>query len=80
MKTLVLSDIHANEPALRAVLDAAGECERIVFLGDLANFGPHPSECVDLLMKYDPICIMGNHDELIRLGGFYSTLYNSQFT
>lgn len=65
MKTLVLSDIHANEPALRAVLDAAGECERIVFLGDLANFGPHPSECVDLLMKYEPICIMGNHDELI---------------
>ncbi len=65
MKTLVLSDIHANEPALRAVLQAAGQCDRIIFLGDLANFGPHPSECVDLLMQYHPICIMGNHDELI---------------
>lgn len=65
MKTLVLSDIHANEPALRAVLQETGRCDRIVFLGDLANFGPHPSECVDLLMKFNPLCIMGNNDELI---------------
>ena len=65
MKTLVLSDIHANLPALLSVFDAAGDCDRIIFLGDLANFGPHPSECVNLLMKYNPICIIGNHDELI---------------
>ena len=65
MRTLILSDIHANEPALSAVLEDAGKCDRIIFLGDLANFGPHPAECVDLLMKYNPICIMGNHDELI---------------
>ncbi len=65
MKTLILSDVHANEPALNAVLKAALPCDRIIFLGDLANFGPHPSECVDLLKKYNPICIMGNHDELI---------------
>lgn len=65
MKTLVLSDIHANAPALMAVLQAAPPCERVVFLGDLANFGPHPSECVDLLQACDPICIMGNHDEQI---------------
>ncbi len=65
MKTLVLSDIHANRPALLTVLEKAGPCDRIVFLGDLANFGPHPAECVDLLMEYDPICIMGNHDALI---------------
>lgn len=65
MKTLILSDIHANEPALLSVLEDAGMYDRLVFLGDLANFGPHPSECVDLLMKRDPLCIMGNHDELI---------------
>ena len=65
MKTLVLSDIHANEPALKAVMQDAGPCDRIVFLGDLANFGPHPSQCVDIVKKLNPICIMGNHDEQI---------------
>lgn len=65
MKTLVLSDIHANEPALKMVIQDAGPCDRIVFLGDLANFGPHPSQCVDILKKLTPICVMGNHDEQI---------------
>lgn len=65
MKTLVLSDVHANEPALKAVLEDAGACDRIVFLGDLANFGPHPAQCVDTLKKLNPICILGNHDEQI---------------
>ena len=65
MKTLVLSDIHANEPALKAVLKDVGHYDRIVFLGDLANFGPHPAQCVDILKKLNPICIMGNHDEQI---------------
>ena len=49
MKMLILSDIHANLPALLAVLEAAGKCDKIIFLGDLANFGPHPSECVEML-------------------------------
>lgn len=65
MKTLILSDIHANFPALTAVLQDAGHFDRLVFLGDLANFGPHPGQCVDLLQQYDPICIMGNHDAQI---------------
>lgn len=70
MKTLILSDIHANAPALKAVLKAAPPCDRIVFLGDLANYGPYPRECVDILWKYDPICIMGNHDKEISYGEF----------
>lgn len=65
MRTLILTDIHANLPALKAVLMDAGEFERLVFLGDLANFGPHPAECVDLLRKYEPVCVIGNHDEQI---------------
>ena len=65
MKTLILTDIHANYPAFKAVLEAAGSWDRLLFLGDLANFGPHPSECVDLLRSLDPICVMGNHDLLI---------------
>ena len=65
IKTIILSDIHANAPALKSVLKAALPCDRIIFLGDLANFGPHPSECVNLLKEHNPICIIGNHDEQI---------------
>ena len=65
MKYLVLSDIHASLYALQAVLADAKDYEQIIFLGDLANFGPHPSECVDLLREYSPVCIMGNHDRKI---------------
>lgn len=65
MKTLILSDIHANEPALKAVLQDVGTFDRMVFLGDLANFGPHPALCVEILKRHNPICIMGNHDEQI---------------
>ena len=65
MKTLILADIHANLPAFKAVLDDAGSWDRLLFLGDLANFGPCPSECVDLLRSLDSINIMGNHDFFI---------------
>ena len=35
---------------------------------------------VILVIKDGEITEQGNHDELMRLGGFYSTLYNSQFS
>ena len=62
----MLSDIHANLPAFKAVLEAAkGQYDQVLFLGDLANFGPHPVECVELMKEHNAICIMGNHDEQI---------------
>lgn len=33
-----------------------------------------------LVLQNGRITERGNHEELMRLGGFYSTLYNSQFT
>ena len=32
-----------------------------------------------LVMKDGDICEQGNHEELMRKGGFYADLYNSQF-
>ena len=68
MRTLIIADVHANLPAFRAVLDDAGHFDQVLFLGDLANFGPCPSECVDLLRELDSINIMGNHDYFICCG------------
>lgn len=62
MRTLVLSDIHANLVALEAVLDAAGRWDRIWFLGDLIGYGPNPNECVERLRALGPLALSGNHD------------------
>jgi predicted phosphodiesterase len=62
MRRLILADIHANFPAFEAVLNDAGSFDEAVFLGDIVDCGPHPSECVDLLAEIGALCIHGNHD------------------
>lgn len=63
MRTLVLSDIHANLVALEAVLaDADGLWDRVWFLGDLVGYGPNPNECVERLRSLEPLALSGNHD------------------
>ncbi len=64
MRVLVLSDIHSNLEALRAVLRDAGAVDATWCLGDLVGYGPQPNECVELLRQCEPnvLCIAGNHD------------------
>lgn len=63
MRTLLLSDIHANLNAFEAVLEAAGEVDRVWFLGDVVGYGPDPNECVSLLKGLPELkALMGNHD------------------
>jgi len=64
MKMLIISDIHANWPALRAVLEAEADADQILCLGDLVNFGPQPAECVAWAKEIMPPerVIQGNHD------------------
>lgn len=64
MKIALISDTHANLPALEAVLEdiRVEGADQIVFLGDAATLGPHPRETLDLLRALDCVCIMGNHD------------------
>lgn len=65
----IISDIHANLPALRAVLadiEARG-IERIVCLGDVVGYGPDPGECWDLVSRLCHIIIRGNHDQALGM-------------
>jgi predicted phosphodiesterase len=63
MRILVLSDIHANLPALEAVLAAAGRPEAVWCLGDTVGYGPQPNECVERLRSLPGVhCVAGNHD------------------
>lgn len=64
MRRAIISDIHANQEALRAVLEdiesrGIGE---IVCLGDLVGYGPEPVECIELVRKSCRFTLMGNHD------------------
>jgi putative phosphoesterase len=65
----VLADVHANLPALEAVVEALRSrgVDRWVCAGDVVGYGPHPNECVARLRELDATTVLGNHD-LIALG------------
>lgn len=60
----VISDIHSNIVALRAVLDdiEPRDVEQIICLGDVIGYGPRPAECLDLIAEKVSKSLMGNHD------------------
>jgi diadenosine tetraphosphatase ApaH/serine/threonine PP2A family protein phosphatase len=62
MRCLVLSDIHSNLEAFRAVLEDAGPVDEVWCLGDVVGYGPDPNGCVELLRSLSHLCIAGNHD------------------
>lgn len=63
MRVLVISDIHANLAAFRAVLKKArGEYDEIFCLGDLVGYGSRPNECVELATQSCSLVLAGNHD------------------
>ena len=67
MRTLILSDVHANLEALDAVLEAAPPqyYDRLLVLGDLVGYGANPNEVVDKMFELTPdALIRGNHDKV----------------
>ncbi len=64
MRIAVISDIHANLPALETVLEAIDDAgvEEIWCLGDVIGYGAEPDECADLVRERCDLCLVGNHD------------------
>ncbi|MBQ4613581.1 MAG: metallophosphoesterase family protein [Akkermansia sp.] len=64
-RTAIISDIHANLDALRAVMKDYQEqqCTEVVCLGDVVGYNAYPSECLDLIRSLNGHVIKGNHDE-----------------
>src|SRR5512140_3448128 len=63
MRVLVISDIHANYPALEAVLADAGTVDETWCLGDLVGYGPDPNAVMELIREIPNLtCLLGNHD------------------
>jgi predicted phosphodiesterase len=79
MRLGIISDIHANLPALEAVLADAGEhsLSEIWCLGDVVGYGASPDACTELVRERCTRCLAGNHDlavlEQIELETFSPT-------
>ncbi len=70
----IISDVHANLPALTAVLNDIKEnnIKHILCLGDIVGYGPHPSECIQVLQEHGIFSVRGNHDYMVGSGKDFS--------
>jgi putative phosphoesterase len=60
MRILIISDIHANWPALEAV--AREPHDAVICLGDIVGYGPNARACTDWVREHATWVVQGNHD------------------
>lgn len=68
MRYALISDIHGNLPALRAVLDqikGRADIDAIYHLGDLVGYAPWPNEVVEFLAASGIAGVAGNYDSTV---------------
>lgn len=68
MRIALLSDVHANLPALEAVLAdvaARGDVMATYHLGDLVGYAPWPNEVVDVIRREEIAGVAGNYDSTV---------------
>jgi calcineurin-like phosphoesterase family protein len=79
--TYVIGDIHGCLQSLERLLHKIRPRpeDRVIFIGDYIDRGPHSREVVDLLLQlpYPSIFLMGNHEKMLLdyLAGGDSSLY-----
>ena len=78
MRVAVLSDIHANLPALEAVLEDTDDAQidELWCLGDVVGYGASPDECAALVRERCEPSLVGNHD-LAVLGALDTSTFSS---
>lgn len=68
MQIGIISDIHANMVALRAVLEHLDEehgIDRLLCAGDIVGYNTEPDAVIDALQERDASCVTGNHDAAV---------------
>jgi predicted phosphodiesterase len=68
MRVAIISDVHGNLPAMRAVLedvDRRGSFDAFVGGGDFAFGGAYPQRCIELAMERQFQSVRGNTDEWV---------------
>lgn len=67
MRYAILSDLHGNEPALRAIIKRLQTLSpnRVVCLGDIVGYNPFPDFCVRFVSENCDFVLRGNHDKAV---------------
>ncbi len=85
MKIALISDIHSNHAALKAVLKdiKKQKIEKIFCLGDLVGYGPYPNKIFTILKDANMQILLGNYDEAVAFekdecGCGYTNLISSE--
>jgi protein phosphatase len=60
MKIIIVSDIHANLAALKALPEE--QYDQLWCLGDLVDYGPRPHETIQWVKSHARVVVRGNHD------------------
>lgn len=72
MKIGIITDIHNNLAALKAVLKVfeRRQCEKIICTGDIIGIGPYPEETVTVMRDLNNLagCVRGNHENFLLIG------------
>jgi diadenosine tetraphosphatase ApaH/serine/threonine PP2A family protein phosphatase len=66
----IISDVHGNAMAFRAVLEDVRErgIDWILNLGDAIGYGPEPEQCIDLAAEHCRVNLCGNHEYAVMHG------------
>lgn len=68
MRTLILSDLHANAEALRSVMSRVRrkKFDAVACLGDFVGYGAQPNQVIDVMrtLRRPKLYIRGNHDRV----------------
>jgi predicted phosphodiesterase len=68
VRLAIISDLHANREALKAILadiESLGDIDQIISAGNAVGLGPHPNEVLDLLREKQVESVMGNYEDAI---------------
>lgn len=77
---LLISDIHSNEEALKAVLSSVArrKYESVICLGDVIGYGGSPNRVTEKIRKIPNLRIIrGNHDKVMLDDNFMFNFNNS---
>jgi putative phosphoesterase len=63
-ETLIFSDLHANEKALRDIFPAIKRADLSIFCGDVLGYGTDIDSSIDFIFNHVDLAVAGNHDRL----------------
>jgi len=68
VRAVIVSDIHANFEALKALEGVIQESDLRICLGDFIGYYCQVNEVLDFIRARDFLCIRGNHDDFLMAG------------